>query len=174
MDFFDEADIEASLKLVEEVIASRIFDVGNMKNPFFKPSFIAVLISLRDLMFKAEKYVSRINFSDDVIQFGKVKDVSDLIKFVRDALCHPDSDNHYLENGHKASFNVAYGVICIGDYEDFRLESQYEDDICFFFGRHRIYLKRHIIRAFEEAESKLAPLLNFGRGRLSTVCQPPI
>jgi hypothetical protein len=30
---------------------------------------------------------------------------------------------------------------------------------------HRIYLKRHIIRAAQEAETKLAPLMNGGRGR---------
>ncbi|WP_122602901.1 hypothetical protein [Pseudomonas viridiflava] len=165
MEFSDEADIDRSLRLIEQVVASGIFNPANGNSPFFQPSFIAVLISLRDLMFKVEKYSSRIDFSDDVTQLGNVKDVSGLIKFVRDALCHPDSDNHYLENGVKATFNVVFGAGCIADYGDYRQESLYEDDICFFFGRHRIYLRRHIVRAFEEASEKLSPMLNFGRGR---------
>ena len=45
----------------------------------------------------------------------------------------------------------------IGDFEQ---ASKYQDDICFFFGSHGIYMRRHIVRAFEEAKAKLVPLLN--------------
>lgn len=165
MDFYAEDEIESALRTIEATINSGIFSPQNSQSPFFQPSFVALLISLRDLMYKAEKYSSRIGFSDDVDQRNKVQDVSDLIKFVRDALCHPDSDNHYIDNGCKATFNVCFGAGCLVKIDDFTQESAYDDDICFFFGMHRIYLKRHIIRAAQEAETKLAPLMNGGRGR---------
>ncbi|MFQ5431942.1 MAG: hypothetical protein ACE5EN_05500 [Nitrospinota bacterium] len=44
----------------------------------------------------------------------------------------------------------------IGNFEQ---ASDYNDDTCFFFGAQKIYLKRHIVRAFEESKSKLLPLL---------------
>jgi hypothetical protein len=166
MDFFDEYEIDDSLTVIEQLLSSGIFNSQNARSIFFKPAFISVLISLRDLMYKSEKYSSRIAFADDVIQVGKVNDVSDLIKFVRDALCHPDSDNHYVEDGIKSSFNVFFGGGSIAQVGGQRQENSYDDDICFYFGPHRIYLRRHIIRAFEEADAKLSPLMNGGQGRM--------
>nr|WP_314872118.1 hypothetical protein [uncultured Pseudomonas sp.] len=160
MDFYEENEIQESLETIEKIVNSGIFNPKNTRTPFFRPSFVALLISLRDLMYKAEKYASRIDFSDDVDQRNQVLDVSGLIKFVRDALCHPDSDNHYLENGAKATFNVVFGAGCVAQIGDFRQESEYPDDVCFFFGMHRIYLKRHIIRAAQEAQAKLDPLMS--------------
>lgn len=42
----------------------------------------------------------------------------------------------------------------IGDLE---LNSDYEDDIAVFYGRNRLYFKRHIVRAYTEAKQLLAP-----------------
>ena len=160
MDFFDQSDIESSIRRTEELLSCGIFQPANSGNVLFRAAFIELLIGLRDLMFKTEKFASRISFEDDVRQTEQVRDVSHLIKFVRDALCHPDSDNHYIEVGNmKATFNVAFGranLLKIGDFEQ---SSKYEDDICFFFGSQGIYLKRHVIRAFDEAKIKLLPLL---------------
>jgi hypothetical protein len=80
---------------------------------------------------------------------------------VRDALCHPDSDNHGNESGNvKSTFNVAFGKVNLMKLGDFKQSTKYDDDICFFFGSHGIYLKRHIVRASEEAKGKLLPLIN--------------
>ncbi|WP_040460894.1 hypothetical protein [Vreelandella stevensii] len=161
MDFFDKSDIQGSLRRIEELLDCGIFDPENSPHVLMRAAFIELLISLRDLMYKTEKYSSRIAFTDDVPVGGRINDVSDLIKYVRDALCHPDSDNHYIEQGNmKAIFNVAFGrakLLKIGDFEQ---ESLYDDDICFFFGSKGIYLRRHIIRAFEEAKGKLEPIVN--------------
>jgi hypothetical protein len=112
-------------------------------------------------MYKAQKHVSRIAFDDDVRKGDKVQDVSDLIKYVRDALCHPDSENHYIEaGGAKATFNVAFGKVKLLKIGDFEQSSEYEDDVCFFFGSQGIYMRRHVLRAFEEAKQKLTPLVS--------------
>jgi hypothetical protein len=34
-----------------------------------------------------------------------------------------------------------------------------DDDIIFCYGRHRLYFKGHILRAFKEAQDSLLPLL---------------
>jgi len=161
IDFFSKSEIGDSIRRIDAILACGIFQPPNSANVLFRAAFIELLIALRDLMYKAEAFAARIAFEDDVKQTEKIRDVSHLIKYVRDALCHPDSDNHYIEAGNiKATFNVAFGranLLKIGDFEQ---SSQYDDDICFFFGIQRIYLKRHVIRAFEEAKAKLLPLLD--------------
>lgn len=161
VDFFSKRDIESAIQRIEELLGCGIFQSQNSRNVLFRAAFIELLIALRDLMYKTQKYSSGIAFDDDVKKTEKIKDVSDLIKYVRDALCHPDSESNYIEAGNiKATFNVAFGkanLLRIGDFEQ---SSQYQDDICFFFGSQGIYLKRHIVRAFEEAKSKLLPIIS--------------
>lgn len=164
LDFFTKNEIESSLNKIAEIINTGIFDSNNSNSPFVRASFIQVLILLRDLMYKSERFANkRIDFTDDVIQLKtknyKVKDVSDLIKFVRDALCHPDVPHHYFDDGIKASFNIAYGKAVIANINGVEIKSDYEDDICFFFGKEKIYLKRHILRAYKEAMDALRPLI---------------
>lgn len=159
MEFIDQAEVVSSFRTAEKLINSGVFTGEGSASPFFRPAFIALLIELRALMYKAEHYSEKISFTDDVLQRHKVKDVSDLIRFVRDALCHPDSAHHLLDNGARATFNVMFGKGCATQIGDHRQESIYDDDVCFFFGMHGIYLKRHIIRALKEAHQKLSPLL---------------
>ncbi|MBF4376217.1 hypothetical protein EAY46_24850 [Vibrio anguillarum] len=160
MDFFSKSEIESSLSRIDELLSCGIFHPNNSSHVLMRAAFIEMLISLRDLMYKTEKFSERIDFKDDVLVEGKVKDVSDLIKYVRDALCHPDSDNHYIDkNNIKSSFNVAFGKCTLMKIGDFEQSSKYDDDVCFFFGLKGIYLKRHIMRAHQEAKEKLTPLL---------------
>lgn len=160
LDFFIKGDIEVSIRRIDELLQCGIFQPQNAQNILFRAAFIELLISLRDLMYKAQKYVARISFEDGIKKTDKINDVSDLIKYVRDALCHPDSENHYIEAGNiKSTFNVAFGQANLLKIGDFEQSSNYEDDICFFFGSHGIYMQRHIIRAFQEARAKLEPLL---------------
>jgi hypothetical protein len=160
LDFFEKSDIEQAISHINELLQCGIFQPENSQNALFRAAFIELLIALRDLMYKAQKHAARIAFDDDVRKTDKVQDVSDLIKYVRDALCHPDSDNHYIEAGNiKATFNVAFGKVNLMKIGEFEQSSAYPDDICFFFGSQGIYLHRHIVRAFEEAKQKLLPLL---------------
>ncbi|MCS5423086.1 MULTISPECIES: hypothetical protein [Psychrilyobacter] len=161
IDFFTRSDINSSLKRIEELLSCGIFHPHNSNHVLMRAAFIEILISLRDLMYKSEKYASRISFTDDIVIESKIRDVSDLIKYVRDALCHPDSDNHYIEkNNIKSTFNVAFGKCSLIKIGDFEQKSEYDDDICFFFGSKNIYLNRHIVRAYNEAKEKFKPILN--------------
>lgn len=159
MDFHTRSDIESAIQRIDELLACGIFHPNNSRNVLFRAAFIELLIALRDLMYKSEKFGQRVAFADDVKQTEKIKDVSHLIKYVRDALCHPDSENHYIEAGMKATFNVAFGQACLLKIDDFEQSSDYADDICFFFGSQGIYLQRHVVRAFSEAKAHLLPLV---------------
>ena len=142
IEFYVKSEIESNISRIDELINSGIFKPENMSSLFFKSAFIEVLICLRDLMYKAEKYSSRVSFDEDVVKTTSIKDVSDVIKYVRDALCHFDSENHYLiQDKVKASYNVIFGKnkwIQIGDIQ---LISDYEDDICFFLERRKYIIK---------------------------------
>jgi hypothetical protein len=166
INIFDEQDIRYDIYEIERILATGILSEEN-NNPFRQAAFVDVLIHLRDLMFKAEKYAGRISFTDDVIVMTKVKDISDLIKFVRDAMCHPEIEHHFVvPNRIKATFETVYGkggrVLDLVSPDIPELStSDYSDDVCFFFGLQRIYLNRHIIKAFEEAKQKLLPLMSY-------------
>ena len=161
LDFVTKSDIEGAIRRIDELLACGIFNPANSRNVLFRAAFIELLIALRDLMYKTEKYAFRIAFDDDVKKTEKINDVSDLIKFVRDALCHPDSENHYIEPGNiKSTFNVAFGKANLMKMGDFEQASKYEDDICFFFGSKRIFLRRHVLRVVAESKNLLSPLLN--------------
>ncbi|MCB2300664.1 hypothetical protein [Clostridium tagluense] len=160
IDFFNRSDIENDMYTIEKILSTNVFSPENAQHPLMKSAFIELLICLRDLMYKVEKYSTRINFNDDVVANEKITDITDLIKFVRDALCHPDIPHHYLiKDKIKASFNIAYGKCNIMSIGDIVISSDYADDICFSFGEEKIYLKRHIERAFNEAKQKLSPLI---------------
>ena len=90
MDFFSKSEIDDALNRIDKLLSCGIFNPQNSDNPLMRAAFIEALISLRDLMYKTEKFSSRIDFTDDIQVCEKIRDVSDLIKYVRDALCHPD------------------------------------------------------------------------------------
>jgi len=160
IDSFSKSEIEDSLQRIEAILKSDIFAPGNDGHPLVRSAFIELLICLRDLMYKTEKYCSRVTFDDDIVKSANINDITDVIKYVRDALCHLDSDNHYLEKGNiKATYNINRGKGTIAKIGDFEQTSNYSDDLCFFFGSQRIYLNRHIVRAFEEVKKNLLPIL---------------
>lgn len=163
INFYQQSEIQESIARIEDILSTDIFLQKNANNPLCRSAFIEVMICLRDLMYKADKFSSRISFDDDVVksQSNKINDITDVIKYVRDALCHLDSCNHYFENSEmKATFNIAYGRSKLCNVGGNSQASDYEEDVCFFFGNQKIYLKLHILRAFKEAKNKLMPLIS--------------
>lgn len=157
IDFYTKADIDNDFKRLKEILGTGIFEAANARNPLLESAFIETLVRVRDLMRKTEVLASRISFDDDVIKTAQVQDVTDLIAYVRDALCHPESDKHFLEPRNiKFSFNVMRGRGTFAKFGDFEIKSDYDDDTAFFFGPQRVYLNRHIVRATEEARIRLA------------------
>lgn len=109
MDSAEQAEICRSFRTVHGLLNSGIFHQENIGHILLRSAFIDLLISLRALMWKSDNYSKRISFTDDVSLVGKVKDVTDLIKYVRDAVCHPDSANLRIGSGVIAPFSVHFG-----------------------------------------------------------------
>ncbi len=80
---------------------------------------------------------------------------SSRITAVRDACCHIDSFKRNFDAGGSDAFNAYSGKGIFAKIGNVTLRSDYEDDLAFFYGTNRVYLKRHVIRAFKEAVRKL-------------------
>lgn len=160
IDFFTAGDIAQDIHRIETIYATKIFAPSNKEHPLIKSAFIEVMVCLRDLMAKTKDYGTRITFTEDMVVTSKIKDITELVTFVRNALCHIESANNFaIPDQIKASFDIVYGKGTDKRADGIELVSEYTDDTCFFFGLHKIYLRRHILRAFEETKKQLEPLL---------------
>jgi hypothetical protein len=158
MDAHDKQDCQGTVQRINELLSCGIFDQANARNALHQSAFIELMICLRDLLHKSEKYAARVAFTDDILQNEYVKDVTGAITAVRDACCHIDSfKRNFDENGNRGAFNVAYGRCKFMKLGDLELNSDYDDDIAVFYGKNRLYFKRHIVRAYTEAQQLLAP-----------------
>ena len=162
MDIKAQQECQESIRRIEQLLNCGIFNQVHFKHPLQKSAFIELMICLRDLLHKAKKYATPISFADDVLQNKYVSDITSAVTAVRDACCHIDSFKRDFEGQWgRMSYNVVYGKggVMTLPSEGVALRSDYEDDIAYFFGHNRLYMKRHIIRAFQEARSVLEPLL---------------
>jgi hypothetical protein len=112
MNVKDRQDCESNIRRIGELLNSGIFNSPNSGHVLQQSAFIELMICMRDLMYKTEKYVARIDFKDDVLTNKYVNDVTDAITAVRDACCHIDSfKKSFDENGNRGAYNVAYGKV---------------------------------------------------------------
>jgi len=164
MDIQDKQDCELTIRRIHELLSSGIFERIKSGHFLQQSAFIDLMICMRDLMHKTEKYAGRISFTDDILTNDYVKDVTDAITAVRDACCHIDSFKKLFDDrGNRGSYMVAYRKCDLMKIDDLELKSEYQDDIAVFYGKNRLYFKRHIVRAFQEAQIKLAPIMAQGR-----------
>jgi len=145
-----KSDINSSISRLESLLNSNI--LSTQEQHLFKESvFIEVLILLRDLLRKSEKYFDkRIDFTDDVNITDNILDVNDLIKNYRDAACHIESKDRNFDKNLVLNFNIIYGKCVAIQYGDNEIGSKYKDDVAFITGSNILYLKRHIFRTFSE------------------------
>jgi hypothetical protein len=139
-----------------ELKESKILDDINPQNLFLFSAIIEMLIRLRDLLYKSEMVAGKkVNFKDDVIITDTVKDVTDLIKYARDAACHIESSKNIINDNNYSNLSIIIGK---GMLQMDLPSSDYEDDLAIIFGKQRIYYKRHMLRSFNDAIENLLPL----------------
>jgi len=139
---------------VDQLVKTGIFRMSNCDNPFVNSVFIEIVICLRDLLYKLDMKGYRINFTDDILVHQGVNDVTDLIEFFRNAVCHINSPNNFINLRQRCGFNILHGKASmrLGDYS---FAGKYDDDICFNIGSQIIYIEHHIVRIIEEAKHQL-------------------
>lgn len=149
--FFVKTQIETDFRRVAELINTGVFSASVLK-VFQESVFTEIMIKLHDLLQKFVILKKRVSFTND-IDYG---DITDLVSSIRNAVCHMESGEHKLKGQQiKFTFNIAYGKCNLMSVGEKKLTSNYQDDICFFFGDNKIYLKRHIIRCVQESEKEI-------------------
>src|SRR3989344_3712738 len=139
-DFFIKSQIENDFRRVTDLINTGIFSLSVLRG-FQEAVFIEIMIKLHDLLQKLSLLHERVSF-----------------------VCHIDSGEHILKDSQqiKFTFNIAYGKVNVMTVGKKKLTSDYQDDICFFFGDNKIYLKRHIVRCIQESRKKIQELYGGG------------
>lgn len=120
---------------------------------FTQSAFIELLIRLNYVLQELRKANKRIDWTDDVQTDTSIKNITDLINNLRNAVCHSDSKRNYVSDTNiKFVFNTFAGkcpnAVQIGQNKT--LGNDYADDIAFYYGDKRVYLVRHIKRLLEE------------------------
>jgi len=155
-DFLIKSQIEMNLNDVAMLINTGVFNASILRN-FQEPVFVSIILKLHDLLQKLNNLGKRVNFKDEIPE----GDITDLISKVRNAICHLDSYENLLDKKTqiKFVFNMIIGkcsAISIGD--EIKAKSDYDDDIAFYYGAHRLYFNRHIIRALKDAKKNTSEL----------------
>lgn len=151
MDWFRQHEIAEAARACQSIFDSGILSSDGARTPYFQPSVVYLLINLNDLLQKAAANSTRIAFSDHIEAVTGVNDVTTLVNKCRNAACHIGSKEAHLDAG-RFRFNVVFGhfpnaMVINGVHYG----SDFADDIALFYGQHRLYFRRHALRAFEEA-----------------------
>lgn len=95
-----------------------------------------IIIHLRDLLQKLIFQKERIDFTDfvKVDKDNGVEDITDLVIYIRNGICHNDSDNRRTSKGNLFANNIYAGDGI--------------DDIELIMGDFSIYVKRHLYKLY--------------------------
>lgn len=160
MDFYTKSECRDTIERIDKLLSCGIFNPENSGHILLFSAYTELMINLRDLLYKVEKYASRIDNVEDVIVNGYVKDLTDAVTAHRDACCHIDSYKRRFElQGGVGVFNRIIGRGNGIEINGIRLSSDYTDDIAYFMGSQRLYFKRQIVFAYNEGARRLAPFL---------------
>lgn len=142
----DDYDAANAIRKCESMLHLLSQNHGEASEAFF--TFL--MINLSDLAQRASTMNRRVTFSEDVFQVQEVKDVTDLITKLRNAVCHIRSPIRKIGDG-IFTFNRFQGFLPNAMLmNDVRYGCDYADDVALYYGSHRIYLRRHCQRAINE------------------------
>jgi len=149
--FFIKSQISSNIDSIARLLNTGVFGAEVLR-PFQEPVFVSIILKLDDLLQKFRILGKRISFKDDI----RDGDITDLVNKIRNAICHLNSDENMLNDKSqiKFVFNVVIGKgTAVQIDEKAAAVSDYEDDIAFFYGEHRIYLKRHLVRLIHASKN---------------------
>jgi len=154
VEFKDRVRLDLECTRVEKLLSSGVFlnAVTGEPNLEFWSVIIEILINLRDLCWFADKAGLRLSWKDDLSADTACKDVTGLIEFCRDGLCHSHTYHRFIDRENEISGirNLMFGKGIHSKINGAELRSDHDDDIAIFIGKERLYLKRHIVRVFRE------------------------
>jgi hypothetical protein len=139
---------------LDKILSSGVLD--RPRDHLFQAGLTCFLIHLNDLMQKAKKDGKRIAVVEDIgFTSGSPKDLTTLINDVRNAACHVGSPLNEFGAGRLRMVVVsgyAPAAMVIGDD---RFGCEYADDCAVHFGPLRLYMRRHLWRAWREVQLRV-------------------
>ncbi|WP_454825348.1 hypothetical protein [Paraburkholderia xenovorans] len=140
----------------KKLFACGVFSDGGAGSPMFEPAVVFLLINLNDLLQKADDSGHRVTFNDYIGASAGINDVTTLVNKCRNAACHIGSSESNIDTN-VFKFTVVVGEVPnamrIGEHI---YGCDFADDIAIFYGKNRLYLRRHAQRALDEVVENLA------------------
>lgn len=153
--WFDKGDIDHAIRTCSDILQAGVFN-GLYPRVAQQAMLTLLLINLNDLLQKMDSVGHRYIAKNDIHPACKAEDVTSLINNARNASCHLNSGNHFLEKS-KVTYNVVLGysprALHINGVE---LGCDYADDAAFIFGPNRVYMERHVVAALHAARKFFA------------------
>jgi hypothetical protein len=140
--------LESALSTSGRILSSNFYEVDN---PSFlsEACFMMLMVSMKDALMLLSELGRRISFNEDL---PRGVDVTKAIVDMRNAICHLGSRSRRAHpNGIFFSYGRVVGKGILAKIYDVELSNEYEDDVAFFYGSQRLLLKRHLVRACNEA-----------------------
>jgi hypothetical protein len=109
---------------------------------------LMLLVNLNDLLQAAKSAGHPLTFSEHIEPDAEVSDISELITRCRNAACHVWGRSG--QSFHAFRFYRVVGYCARANVFDGKtLGCEFHDDIAIYYGKCRMYLKRHAARALE-------------------------
>jgi hypothetical protein len=120
----------------------------DLSEAIYEACVAMLLVNLNDLLQTARSIGKPVDFADHIDTREEVRDVAELVAKCRNAACHAwtRTSRHTVSRFHRIAGYCPHAM----QLDDKTLGCDYHDDVAVYYGRHRIYLKRHAARAIEE------------------------
>jgi len=123
-------------------------------SPIYRALIMETILLTNDVLKRADLLGKRVSFTDQVIprKAPAINDVTDLVREVRNAICHTNSHLHEVGkfgNVVTAMFIWGKGNTILGD--GIIHSSDFDNDMAICFGELKLYLSRHLITAYNQS-----------------------
>ncbi|MEH6435593.1 hypothetical protein [Massilia sp. DD77] len=109
-----------------------------------------LLVNLHDLLQTARAIGKPLVFAEYLDPKEDATNITELVAKCRNAACHVWTKSSATKSTVYRFYRVAGYCPRATVLDDKALGCDYHDDVALYYGRHRLYLKRHVLRAIEE------------------------
>jgi hypothetical protein len=126
----------------------------DLSETVYEACVVMLLVNLHDLLQTARAVGRPLVFADYIDPKEDVANITELVAKCRNAACHVWTKQVPAQPGAPSAIYQFYRVAgyCprATQFVDKVLGCDYHDDVAIYYGRYRLYLKRHVLRAVEE------------------------
>ncbi|GAB4013698.1 hypothetical protein EXU85_12770 [Spirosoma sp. KCTC 42546] len=148
--------IKQRLNRAHQLLESSLFDPTSLDTGSWKVAFAELIMVSDELLNQSQQLGHRIDFYEGVGVSGKIQDITSLVEWMR--ACLPvsiaDLAGQLTTQRLNRYFNQGTGYFANGSF----FTGEFDNELALFIDDQRIYLKRQLGRAIQEAEPYLLHL----------------